>query len=203
MYLGNILTEEKLKESNLFNYVNKFSDIDKKIPTLIIGWDFCKRLFNDKKLNILDKSIDKNTSWTFTKRERRIDFEKDLSFFTKYAIKIAENRIKYEYFNILKLSYNNAKKILKNLTYGEVSHIYIHKNSFVYSYTNGSVIGFDLNMIDYLNIDRKKIYKVLFSNGNKVTFSDEFLDKSIRENIENNYRIIPYLYAIENDKKRN
>lgn len=203
MYLGNILTEEKLKESNLFNYVNNFSDVDKKIPTLIIGWDFCKRLYSDRKLNILDKIIDKNTSWTFTKREKRIDFETDFNLFIKNAIKIAENKIKYEYINVLKLSYNNAKKLLENLMYGEVSHIYIHKNSFVYAYTNGSVIGFDLNMIDYLNIDRKKIYKILFSNGNKVIFSNEFLDKSIRENIENNYKIIPYLYAIENGKNGN
>lgn len=203
MYLGNILTEDKLKESKLFNYISSLADIDERIPTLIIGWDFSKRLFSDRKLNILDKNIDKNISWTFTKRERRIDFEKDLNIFTKNTLKIAEKQVKYEYVNILTLTYNNTKKLLENLTYGEVSYIYIHKNSFVYSYTNGGVIGIDLNMIDYINIDRKKIYKVLFSNGNKVIFSDEFLTRDIRENIENNYKIIPYLYAIENDKNGN
>lgn len=202
MYLGNIVSEDKLKENKLFNYSNGLNGLDENIPTLIIGWDFSKRLFNDKKLNILEKTISRNINWTFTKREKRIDFEKDLSFFIKNTIKTVEKNVKYYYVNILTLTYTKTKNIIKELISNKVCYIYVNRNSFVYIYTGDKIIGIDLNMIDFLNIDRKKVYKVLFSTGNKVTFSDDFLSKEMRENIENN-KIIPYLYAITNDKERN
>lgn len=200
MYLGNIVSENKI-QNNLFNCVDKIEDIDRRIPTLIIGWDFSKRIVTDKKLTILDKKINSNTSWTFTKREKRIEYEKDFEFFTKKTLKLVEKSVNYSYLNVLTAEYSMIKKMINLWASNEVSYIYICNNSFVYSYTNDDIIGVDLNMIDFLNIDRKKVYKLLFSGGNKVIFSDEFLPKYIKENIDINYKIIPYLYAIENDKK--
>lgn len=200
MYLGNIVSETKI-QNNLFNCVDKIEDIDRRIPTLIIGWDFSKRIFIDRKLTILNKKIDDNTSWTFTKREKRIEYEKDLDIFTKKTLKLTEKIVNYTYLNLLTTTYSDIKKVIKIWTSSEVSYIYISNNSFVYSYANDNIIGIDLNIIDFLNINRKKVYKLLFFNGNKVVFSDEFLPKNIKENIDNNYKIIPYLYAIENDKK--
>lgn len=200
MYLGNIVSEENFKNNGLFNNINNIENIDSKIPTLIIGWDFAKRIFYDKKLNILNKKIDKIVNWTFAKREKRIEYEKDLNFFIKNSIKKAEKRLKYKYINVLTTSFSEIKNIIKKLISNDVSYIYISKNSFIYLYINGTVFGIDLNMVDFICVDRKKIYKLLFSSGNKVIFSDEFLSKEIKENIENNYKIIPYLYAIENER---
>lgn len=201
MYLGNIVSEEKLVEIPIFNYSSDLSNIDIKIPTLIIGWDLCKRLFKDKKLSILDKVINENISWTFTKKERRIDFEIDIENFIKKIFKNIKTHLEYEYINILTINFNKIKNIIKELTSQKKFYIYIHNNSFIYAYFNNKVIGVDFNMIDFLNIDRKKIYKILYPN-NEVIFSDENLPKIIRENIDNNYKIIPYLYAIQNDKKQ-
>ena len=197
MYLGNIVSEEKIIKNKLFKYSNNLCDIDRNIPTLIIGWEFTKKLFYDKKISILNKKIDKFTFWTFNKKEKRVDFENDLKFFTKNVLKNVKNEVNYMYINILTSKYNFIKNLIKKLNSTDVFYIYIYKNSFVYLCSNENIFGFDLNMTDFLDIDRKKIYKILFSNGNKVFFNDDFLDKNIRENIENNNKIIPYLYKIQ------
>ena len=118
----------------------------------------------------------------------------------KLSDKIRENvknEVNYMYINVLTSKYNFIKNLIKKLNSTDVFYIYIYKNSFVYLCSNENIFGFDLNMTDFLDIDRKKIYKILFSNGNKVFFNDDFLDKNIRENIENNNKIIPYLYKIQ------
>lgn len=204
MYLGNIVSETPIRENKLFNITNSLTNIDREIPTLIIGWDFSKRIFSGgTKLSILDKKIDKNTNWTFTKKEKRVDFEKDMSFFMKDTIKSIETRVKYQYINVLTASYSEIKKIVKKLSSQDVNYIYINKNSFVYAYLGDVIIGLDLNFIDFLSIDRKKIYRLLYSNKNEVFFNDDFLSIEVRENIDNNQKIIPYLFAIENDRKQN
>lgn len=204
MYLGNIVSETPIRENKLFNITNNLTNIDREIPTLIVGWDFSKRIFSGTtKLSILDKKIDKNTNWTFTKKEKRIDFEKDISFFMKDSIKSIESRVKYKYINILTANYSEIKKIIKRLISQEVCYIYINKNSFVYAYLGDIIIGIDLNFIDFLSIDRKKIYRLLYSNKNEVFFNEDFLSTEVRENIDNNQKIIPYLFAIENDRKQN
>ncbi len=197
MFLGNIISEQPVKQNGLFFITNNLENVNREIPTLVIGWDFSKRIFNGSKLSILDKKIDKNISWTFTKKEKRVDYEKDLKFFMKNSLLSAENRFKYQYVNALTEKYETIKKLLKKLTYGEACYIYIHRNSFVYIHYSDVIIGMDLNSTDFLKIDRKKIYKILYRNENKVFFSDDFLSKELKENISDNNRIIPYLYKIK------
>lgn len=200
MYLANIVTETKIENNGLFNITNNLENIDREIPTLIIGWDLSKRLFTGKKLSIIEKKIDNKISWTFTKREKRIDFEKDLSIFVKNTLISLDNVVKYQYVNILTVKYNFIKKLIEKMTSVEVSYIYICKNSFIYVYFDNKIIGIDFNFIDFLNIDRKKVYRILYSNGNNLFFSDDFLKREIRENLDGNNKIIPYLQAIKNDK---
>lgn len=201
MYLANIVSENYIQENNLLNFVKSLNEIDKRVPTLIIGWGFSKLLFPDRKLNILTKRIEDNISWTFTKRERRIEYEKDTKSFIMNILKNAEKKINYQYLNILTCSIYDIKNLIKNLINSDISYIYIHRNSFIYIYNNGNVIGIDFNMIDYLNIDRKKVYKYLYHGKNIVFFSDNFLNDDVRENINNN-KIIPYLYLIQDDRNK-
>lgn len=200
MYLANIVSETNIDNNGLFNITNNLNNIIREIPTLIIGWDLSKRLFSDRKLSILEKKIDNNISWTFSKREKRIDFEKDLDFFVKNTFKSIEIRVKYKYINILTAKFSIIKKLIKKLTSNEMSCIYIHKNAFIYIFIDNKIIGIDFNFIDFLNIDRKKVYRILYSNGNDLIFSYDFLPKEISNNLDNNYKIIPYLQAIKNDK---
>lgn len=201
MFIGNIVSETKLNRSELFNYSTSLEDIDRSIPTLIIGWNFSKKIVDNKKLNILTKTIEDNINWTFTKRERRIDYEKDLNIFIKKSLKNVEILVNYKYINLLTCGYSDIKNLLKKLNKNNTNYIYIYRNTFIYICVNNYVFGLDFNIIDYLNIDRKKIYKHLYSTKNILFFSDDFLMNEIKENIENN-KIIPYLYAVKNDKAR-
>lgn len=201
MFLGNIVSEQPIIQNGLFYNTNTLEDIDRNIPTLIIGWDFSKRLFINKKLSILDKNIGRNTSWTFSRKEKRIDYEKDLKFFVKNTLIIAEKSVNYKYINVLTENYTTIKNIIKKLISDEYCSIYIYKNSFIYACFSDVIIGVDLNIIDYLQIERRKVYKLLYSNGNDVIFNDDFLPNDIKENIDNKQKIIPYLYKIQNDRE--
>ena len=76
MYVGNIVTTSKIDNEN-FKICRKLDTIDSNLPTLIIGWENTKELLGDK-VSILHKKIDDNTFWTFSAKERLVDYEKDL-----------------------------------------------------------------------------------------------------------------------------
>lgn len=199
MFLGNIVSENKINIDCLFNISHNIDNINKEIPTLIIGWDFCKSIFSDLNLSILDKKINENTFWTFSKKEKRIDYEKDLKFFYEKCINSIGKNVKYRYINILTCGLNIIKNIIKKIHSNESVYIYIYNNSFIYIYVDNEIIGIDFNSIDYLNINRKKIYKILYGRNNKVFFNEEFLSIGVKEITNNNKRIIPYLYSIKNE----
>lgn len=194
MFLGNIVSKSKTDLNKFFYLTDNIKDIKDGIPTLIIGWDFTKSLFSDQKLSILNKNISKSVFWTFSKTERRVDYERDIDNFISLCIKTVEKNLKYQYINILTDPKENIKKIIKNGIKTGSCYIYIYKNSFIYALFNGSVIGIDFNMIDFLNIDRKKIYSRLYKKADEIIFNDNFLPKQIKENIKGNNKIIPYLY---------
>lgn len=199
MFIGNIVSKNSINMGNLFNYCKDIESTDKNIPTLIIGWDFAVSIVTTKKISIIEKDIDENTSWTFTKHERRVEYEKDIDLFIKKCINLINANIKYENINILTINVNYIKKILKIISFNGISYIYVKNNSFAYILNDNTVYGLDLNSVDYLGIPRKKVYRILYGNGNKVFFDTDFLDKAIKNNISNN-KIIPYLYA--NDLKK-
>lgn len=200
MAIGNIVSESKSKLNEFFNVVEDINNINKEIPTLIIGWDFSKRLFGDRRLSILSKDIGNNMMWTFTKREKRRDHEKDLSFFIKKCIKNLCDNYNYRYINLLTENLTSIKNLIEKLTSSKEYYIYIDKNSFIYIKMDNETIGIDFNTIDYLGVDRKKIYNILFK-GNKVIFSDKFLHSDIKDNIEYKQRIIAHLYETINGNR--
>ena len=77
MIIGYIITDKKMNGINiLVGQVNDISLADPSKPILIVGWDKAKE--NEKYSSILDKQLDDNLFWTFSKSENRSDFEDDL-----------------------------------------------------------------------------------------------------------------------------
>ena len=83
-YIGRIITKNKLESSTLFDITSSLKKVNDDIPTLIIGWNNAKTIYGDN-LDILDKKISKNLYWTFSKREKRNDYENDITFEEYYA----------------------------------------------------------------------------------------------------------------------
>jgi hypothetical protein len=94
MYVGNIVTKSKLVEEN-FNIVNNFDEIDNDLPTLIIGWEIVKNQIEG--ISIIHKKISQRLYWTFTTKERKVDYEVDLEKFKELCFNQFGDNIPYVY----------------------------------------------------------------------------------------------------------
>ena len=82
MVIGRIITnDKKLRVLDFVEKVNVIAKYDDKIPTLIIGKDIAEELYGKENIKVLNKQINDYTYWTFSKSERRVEFEKDLEKF--------------------------------------------------------------------------------------------------------------------------
>lgn len=199
MYIGNIVIETistKNKFYKLFNVVNDINNIIENIPTLIIGWEYTKKICYNDNLSILEKKIDDKCFWTFSRFEKRYDYEIDLKTFLKTCLENTTKNIKYEYINVLTCKRTNIKKIINFLTFNKNTYIYIKNNTFIYILDSEIIYGVDFNLIDYLNIERKKIYRILYSAENKLFFNNDLLDENTKQIIKDKEYLTPYLIKI-------
>jgi len=61
MYIGNIITDEKIKVSKLFNVVESIDKTIDSIPSLYVGLKNAKSL--NVELNYLERKLDDLTLW--------------------------------------------------------------------------------------------------------------------------------------------
>lgn len=205
MYIANIVSRTRTTfNDELFNITDDITSINPNLPTLVVGWGFVKEVYQGKNISILNKNIDKSTMWTFSRHEKRTEYEKDSKFFLELLIDDISKDVKYKYINVLTLTYEKTKKLIENFNKLDISCIYVYMNSFIYIYSNSikTVYGVDFNMIDYININRRKIYNKLYNLG-EVFFSDDFIDIEFKKHIKDN-KIIPYIHnATRNNRESN
>ena len=142
----------------------------------------------------MDKQLDDNLFWTFSKSESRSDFEDDLiKFYLLCYNRVIENT-RYYYINILSIPRIKFIKLCRIISDSSVSRsIYIHK-SMVYVPFNGNIIGISLDIAEFCKVSRKKIIDFISSNkSNKIIDDSDFRVRKIIRNIENNRYIVPYL----------
>lgn len=195
MYIGNIVSENEIKLTTGFNVVSDINNIISGIPTLIIGWGLVKTIYGDNKPSILEKQINELTYWEFSKREKRVDYESGINIFITTCFEHIVNNLNYEFIDVLTIKYKTIKKLLLFLNNEHKNYIYVKNNSFIYILNENSIYGLDLNTIDFLNIERKKIYRRLYSNNNEIHFNEDIIPKNLRKEIKNN-KIIPFIIKI-------
>jgi len=115
MYIGNIVSQVDIKVNKLFNLTSDINNIIPELPTLIIGWEFTKSIYGENKPSILDKEITESLWWTFTRKERRVDYEEDYKLFIEKCIEYVSNKILYEFLNILTGRKSLIKELIKKL----------------------------------------------------------------------------------------
>lgn len=197
MYLGNIISEERI--DNVEDFISLKREInfeDVKIPTLIVGWKLVKKLFPTHNISILDKKIDNNLFWTFSKSEKKIDYENDINTFYDYIINNINTNLTYYYFDTIKSSITKVKKLLNILNSDRKKFIYVYNNSFIYIYYSKFVIGVSLDELDFIGIDSSKVIKKLYNYRNvSIFYETSFLSFIMKRLIYNNTKLIPFLYA--------
>lgn len=187
MVLGYIVTDRKLK--NIDGFVEQVDDISLTNPTkpiLIIGWKNAKK--DPRYSSILDKQLDENTFWTFSKTESRADFEEDLKVFYNYIYNNILNNIIYNNINIFKLKYNKIKKLLNII---KNKNIYL-SNNILYIPHEGGILGLSLSILEYCHIPREKVLdRIKKLNANIIEDSGKFIFK-LSKQLGNKKYAIPY-----------
>lgn len=193
MKLGYIITKRKLK--NIDSFVEQVSSIEAADPTkpiLIVGWENAKK--HPKYQNILEKKLDENLFWTFSKSESHVDFEKDLQNFYIYIYNNILNNIKYYYINIYNIKYYKIKKIYNILFNNNKKYIFI-SNSVIYIPYKGYILGISLRMLEYCHISRQKVLDKVQSVSSNIVIEENnnFIIK-LKKRFKNCLYAIPYFY---------
>lgn len=191
-FIANILTDKPFVNTELYNVVNNKDNLIDGIPTLVIGWEYTKKMYENA--NILEWEIDRNTYWTYGKREKRNRYEENLEKFRELALYRFIKSVKYSYFNIL-ISSNEEKEYVWSLIDTNGTYVYLN-NDMVYAFDEqeNKVIGFSLRDIDYLKKDRKKVLSKIYSNTNLIEVKDN-LSWETKNALRNYSYVIPFLWV--------
>ena len=192
-FIGNIVTDSKMEDMVLYNIVKTIDDIDKTIPTLIIGWKKVNEYYPSVK--ILDWKINNLTYWTFGRREKGERYLSDLERFQDLCINVLYNTIEYEFFNVLIKENEEKKQFFKKLKDKTPKYVYID-NNIVYFYFDGvKVYGISLTDIEYEGGNIKKFLAILYNNESIKIIKTSDVDFQIRFLLNNRIYLIPYIFS--------
>lgn len=203
MKIANIIVEKHnekfLKKVDFIEYFNYYKGIPKR-PTLIIGWEFTKSLFPSlSSLSILNKKLSKLTSWTFSRTEKRNEFEKDIINFYTNIFDNLKSHCEYHFLNIFQIKYNDLSKLLNIIKSNDKIYVYVFNNAFIYIYHNNEIYGINIDDVEYIGISKKKILNIFYSNKNNYIFYNiDFIPKDITPLLRDDKTIIPILYKVIN-----
>lgn len=187
-----VTTARKYNYSDMFNVVNSMDDCVNGLPTLVVGWSNMKKWFPEA--DILTKECN-GIKWTFSKTERRCDYEDDIIKFYNYSIMNVMKDIKYTYVDPIKFSLLSIKKVIKYCKGNDKKFVFLTKGSqfmFVYSEEYKTVFGVSLTLMEYIGISKQKVIR-LVKNG--VFIRDtSFINSDIRRIIGTNTAYILPLY---------
>ena len=195
MYIGNIITASKLDLGKRFNVVKKNDDTIPGIPTLVVGRRKALRLL-DGKLKVSNKQIDENTFWTYSSKESRIDYDKDLETFLKLCYTKTCEGIDYLFVDLIQYNSKTLKRIFRKIYGLTKPKAYIHGNDMVYIYGDGIIFGVDLQLFTFLGLDSNKIKtKIQALCGGSLLGSEILIEyKDYLSRLNYGTRFIPYLY---------
>ena len=187
----------KIDTIDFVEKTNKTDSIDASIPTLIIGKELAETICGSENIHVLDKKIRKNLYWTYTKLEKRSEFEKDLSAFNDVVIDKSSNSVKYTFINIFYEPLARIKSIIKFIE-NDKEKIFYLTDKHIYLYYQGNVIGFSFDQTRYLSIKDEKIRNIMQRGKNNVILdNDSFISYKMRRMIPSCNILVPYLYFLK------
>jgi hypothetical protein len=199
MIIGNIITSSKIDDENI-KVCRKIETIKPNLPVLIVGWGKTKELYENA--SIIKKQIDENTFWTFSPKERKVDYDKDLEKFIKLCYENIVKDTKYYYVDFIHSSKKIIYKVLRKIYNSEKIITYLYNDRMLYIYTDNIIFGVDLDIVEYIGIKKEKVIKKLKSISCDFLTNDEIFIKykNLLKNIDNKYRYIPYIYDIDKNE---
>ena len=201
MFFGRIITRSKRIEANeLIDVTSDITSIDQSIPTLVVGKQLAVEMFGADKVKVLNKNIDKNISWTFLKTERRSDFEKDISNFKNDVMRRITKSVKYYYVDVITSSAYKMMRFVRMLADGRPKTVFIQNNN-MYIYVDKWVFGVSLDDIEYIGIDRNKVFSFIKRLRNvRFVYDNKNWSIELKRETFDNAIIVPYIsFVLNND----
>ena len=166
--IGNvIISSPNYKVEDCYNKFLTLSNVDNGLPTMIIGLENAKKYIDG--FSIFKRKYWNNMLWwTFSKNEKRSDYDKDIQKFYEVCINNIINNIKYYNININELTYSKIKKLIKYIKNNNKKIYYIDNNKFVFIYDiekTKNIYGISLNTCAFYGISKEKILKLIVSNS--------------------------------------
>ena len=195
--LGYVVSQSKIRDvADFIEVTNDIEKIKSDKPTMVVGLELARK--NVENFSIIRKTFKSNKFWTFGKTERRADFEKDMHNFCNYVIKSAIDGIKYYYVDVITISKQKIKNLLKILSSSDDKYIYISKEM-LYIYHKTYVLGISLSVLHYCGINTaKRLKKLTLNKHNKIFYNDSSISPYIKQYAKNKRYIIPYFLSLAN-----
>ena len=184
----------------MIDVTSDIASIDPSIPTLIVGKQLAVEMFGADKVKVLNKSIDKNISWTFLKTERRSDFEKDISNFKNDVMRRITKSVKYYYVDVITSSAYKMMRFVRMLADGRPKTVFIRNNN-MYIYVDKWVFGVSLDDIEYIGINRNKVFSFIKRLRNvRFVYDNKNWSIELKRETFDNAIIVPYIsFVLNND----
>lgn len=198
MKIANIVTNNSVEVPDDINVVKSMDDIIQGLPTLVTSYKWLTENYTD--YDIYDKKLGDNLWWTFAKTERRDIFHKDVEDFITIANQELVKNIHYVFIDPIQYHSSTLRKIIRKILSIDKKVAFKHKDM-IYIYGAELIFGIDLNLLQYVGFDEKKIEKKIKSICNEFLEDDEIFIV-YKDNMERlNYQIkyIPFLYAIKHE----
>lgn len=187
MRFAHIITNDRIYPK-LFVEVSTFNNckINENELTLLVGVDLVKKHFPDFKLKFLDRRINDNVYWTFSKFEKRNVYEEDLESFYNMVYNRIQKDIRYFPVSLLSNGYNYYKRFLNYLSNGSPKVVLVLSKE-IYIYNNRTILGVSVDELDYVGISKGRVLDKLrtFSNVRIVENLDTLNGKD--KYLENDY----------------
>ena len=199
MLIGHVVCERHSKIDKNFNLIKSTDEIIEGLPTLIVGLNNAKS-FTDK-ISYLDRKINTNTFWTFTRLEKRDLFEEDLFYFIKFSYDELLKSANFKFIDLIlsdsdKINkvFNNIKSSDKVITFSYENMVYVHINDMIY--------GFDLRQVDYIG-KSKNIFIDKIKHMSDVFLSDEKILIEYKKELSvlnDEIKYVPLIYLLRNNE---
>ena len=198
MYIGRIIT--KSKNFDTLDFVDITSDttkIDNTIPTLIVGRQTAETLYGRENIHVLDKKVGDSVYWTYSKLDRRNEFERDIDKFNAKLYKNLVSNIEYKYISPFTATFTDIKGLLNILQHKSEKIVYIFEQH-LYILYNNTVYGLSFTEMQYIGVTREKIMgKIIGGKNIKMVKNNNFLSRNMRKMIKDSKIIIPYAYFLK------
>ena len=199
MLIGNVVCERYIKIDKNFNLIKSTNEIVEDLPTLIVGLNNAKS-FTDK-ISYLDRKINTNTFWTFTRLEKRDLFEEDLFYFIKFSYDELLKSAKFKFIDLILSDSDEINKVFNEINISDNVITFSYENM-VYTYVNDMIYGFDLRQVDYIG-KSKNIFIDKIKDMSDVFLSDEKILIEYKKELSilnDEIKYVPLIYLLRNNE---